>query len=391
MRLLPFDHAVRNLGRTPGRTLCAGLGSAVVLALLLGAVGFSRGMNRSLVGSGGIGNVLMLGAGSEESVERSEIPIRAAGVVAASLRGIERVLGEPAVSPEIHAALPVALAEQDAASGLVVVRGTTPMAFAVHPQAALAEGRPAERGRDEAIVGRRVADLVGVESIEVGDRLRIDEIEVEVVGVFDAPGTVMDAEIWMPLADLGVLVQRDSLSCIVLAAADGDPDGRTFAAAQAFAATRLDLELVAMPETDYYARLAAFFTPLRAMIGLAAGLVAVGAALGGLATLHAVFASRIREFATLQVLGWSRGAIVVSMLQEALLLNAAAMLLAAAFAYAVLDGLSIRFSMGLFGISIDGPTMAVAAGGSILLAILGIAMPAVRCLRPPLPEALRDA
>jgi hypothetical protein len=47
--------------------------------------------------------------------------------------------------------------------------------------------------------------------------------------------------------------------------------------------------------------------------------------------------------------------------------------------------------MGLFGISIDGPTMAVAAGASILLAILGIAMPAARCLRPPLPEALRDA
>jgi putative ABC transport system permease protein len=388
MRLLPFDHAVRNLGRTPSRTLSAGLGSAVVLGLLLGAVGFSRGMNRSLAASGGAGNILMLGAGSEESVERSEIPIRAAGVVAASLRGLESVLGDPAVSPEIHAALPVA-AEGTAA--LTVLRGVTPMAFAVHPQAAIVEGRSPEAGRDEVMVGRRVADLVGLETITVGERLRIDEIEVEVVGVFEAPGTVMDAEIWMPLADLGVLVQRDSLSCIVLAAANGDPEGRTFAAAEAFAATRLDLELVAMPEAAYYARLAAFFTPLRAMIGLAAGLVAVGAALGGLATLHAVFASRIREFATLQVLGWSRGAIVVSMLQEALLLNAAAMLLAALFAYAVLDGLSIRFSMGLFGIDIDGPTMATGVAASILLAILGIALPALRCLLPPVPEALRDA
>lgn len=411
MRLLPFDHAVRNLGRTPGRTLCAALGSTVTLVLLLGAVGFSRGIDRSLAGSGGDGNILLLGAGSEESVERSEIPIRAAGVVAASLRGIAQVLGEPAVSPEIHAALPVVAIggepggelggefggdalnapSPQAESSLVVVRGTMPTAFAVHRQIALERGRLPERGRDEVIVGRRVADLLGVDAIEPGARLRIDRIEVDVVGLFDAPGTVMDAEIWMPLADLGVLAQRDSLSCIVLATADGDPEGRTFAAAEAFSATRLDLELVAMTEQDYYARLAAFFTPLRAMIGLAAGLVAVGAALGGLATLHAVFAARIREFATLQVLGWSRGAIVVSMLQEALLLNAAAMLLATAFAFAVLDGLSIRFSMGLFGIVVDGPTLAVGVAASILLAALGIALPAFRCLRPAVPAALRDA
>jgi putative ABC transport system permease protein len=67
------------------------------------------------------------------------------------------------------------------------------------------------------------------------------------------------------------------------------------------------------------------------------------------------------------------------------------MLLAALFAYAVLDGLSIRFSMGLFGIDIDGPTMATGVAASILLAILGIALPALRCLLPPVPEALRDA
>lgn len=391
MRLLPLDHAVRNLGRSPGRTVFAGLGSAVVLALLIGAVGFSRGMDRAIRNSGTPGNILLLGAGSEESVERSEIPVRAAGIVGASLRGLQQVLAEPAVSPEIHAALPVADLESGASAPLVVVRGIDPMAFAVHPQAAISSGRFAEAGRDEVMVGNRVADLVGTDSIEVGDRLEIDRIEVEVVGILDAPGTVMDAEVWMPRSDLGVLVQRDSLSCIVIAAEGDDQDRRVFAGAQAFAATRLDLELVAMPEEDYYARLSAFFTPLRAMIGLAAALVGIGAALGGLATLHAVFAARIREFATLQVLGWSRGAIVIGMLQEALLLNAAAMLLAAGFAYAVLDGLSIRFSMGLFGIVVDGPTLAAGAAASILLAVLGIALPAIRCLLPPVPQALRDA
>ena len=82
MRTLPFEYAARNLARTPVRTMLALLGSTIVLSLLLGVVGFVRGMSASLAGSGD-DNILFIGAGSEESVERSEIPSRAPGIVAA--------------------------------------------------------------------------------------------------------------------------------------------------------------------------------------------------------------------------------------------------------------------------------------------------------------------
>ena len=79
------------------------------------------------------------------------------------------------------------------------------------------------------------------------------------------------------------------------------------------------------------------------------------------------------------------------MLEEALVLNAAALLLAAAIAFMLLDGLSIRFSMGLFGISIDDVSILVAIAAAIAISLAGIALPAWRCLLAPLPEALRDS
>ncbi|MEY3023968.1 MAG: hypothetical protein RJA16_794 [Planctomycetota bacterium] len=392
MRSLPLEYAARNLARTPLRTLLAFVGSTLVLTLLLGVVGFVRGMSASLRGSGD-DNILFIGAGSEESIERSEIPARAAGIVGASLGGLRTVLGQPSVSPEVHAALPVRIAEREDATDppLVVVRGVTPMAFGVHPRVVLVEGRLAETGRDEVIAGRLAASMLGVERIVPGERLVIGEREVVVSGVFEAPGSVMAAELWMPLTDLQVLAQRDSVSCLV-AGLPSDPATHAplLAAAEAFSATRLDLELVAMPERDYYARLEAFFGPLRAMIAAGGTLVGLGALLGGLSTLHAAFASRIREFATLQVLGFRRGVILRSMFEEALLLNAAALLAASAIALLLLDGLAIRFSMGLFGISIDDVAILAGVGAAIAIAFLGIALPAWRCLLAPIPEALRD-
>ena len=73
MRRLPVDYAVRNLGRSPVRLALSLLGSTLVVLLAIAAAAFVRGMGRSLVVTGGQRNVILLGAGSEESVERSEI------------------------------------------------------------------------------------------------------------------------------------------------------------------------------------------------------------------------------------------------------------------------------------------------------------------------------
>ena len=64
MRLLPFDYAIRNLGRSPLRLAMSVAGNLLVVVLVIAAAGFVRGLERSLVGSGSTKNIMLLGAGS---------------------------------------------------------------------------------------------------------------------------------------------------------------------------------------------------------------------------------------------------------------------------------------------------------------------------------------
>jgi putative ABC transport system permease protein len=100
--MLPFAYAVRNLFRSKTRLLQTIGGSAVVVLLVMAAVAINHGMKRVLSASGSARNVILLGAGSEESIQRSEVPERAAGIAEAGVPGISESLGVRAVSSEIH-------------------------------------------------------------------------------------------------------------------------------------------------------------------------------------------------------------------------------------------------------------------------------------------------
>jgi len=386
MRLLPFDYATRNLGRSPPRLLLAVAGSALVVVLVIAAAGFVRGMRASLSLPGAERNAILLGAGSEESIERSEISMRVADI-AAAMDGVRVRLGVPYVSPEVHLALSVRIAPGDPET-LTLVRGVRPVAQLVHPQVEIVEGRPPEPGRDEVMIGSLVPRKLGVanEHLPLGGTLSIDGRPWTISGRFRAPRTTMDAEIWMPLVDLQVIARRDNLSCVVVTL---DPARGDFADVETLAATRLDLELAAMPETAYYGALARFYAPIRAMVLATAALIALGGILGGLNTMVAAFAARVREVGTLQVLGFPRRAIVLSLAQESVIIAATGALVAGFAAKLFLDGLAVNFSLGAFGLVVDAPVLALGLAAGVLLGLVGVLPPALRCLRLPVAQALK--
>jgi putative ABC transport system permease protein len=381
--MLPFSYAARNLFRSKARLLQTIGGSALVVLLVMTAVAINAGMARVLSASGSKNNVILLGAGSEESVQRSEVPASTAEIASASVPGISESLGMRAVSPEIHYMNHLDLTGGHRAQALV--RGVSPEALRAHPEVRLIEGGFPKAG--QLMFGRLAWRKLGIgeHDLRVGSTVAMNGQTLEVSGFFAAPGTVMESEVWAVLGDLRVLAQRETISCVVLRF--DDPEDA--AEADLFAKQRLDLELAAIPENAYYGKLRAFFGPLRAMVWITAGLIAAGALFGGVNTLYAAFASRVREIGTLQAIGFGRGTILLSLVQESTLACLAGTLVASMAALLVLDGRIIPFSIGAFVMEVSPLVAITGVTTGLLLGLLGSLPAAWRCLKPSLPTALR--
>jgi ABC-type antimicrobial peptide transport system permease subunit len=381
-KLLPFSYATRNLLRDPSRFIQKVGGSALVVFLIFAAGSFNHGMEAVLSSSGSQRNIILLGAGSEESVERSQIDVQSETLAAAGISGIVKRLEQPAISGEVHFMGSLALPEKEAQQGFI--RGITPSAFEVHNKVRLVEG--SFPGSGEVIIGRLAHYVLGEEKLKLGQQLVFEDQTFNIVGIFEAPGTVMESEVWMDRSDLMSLTQRDSLSCVI-ARLESEED---FKSADLFAKQRLDLELSAIRESDYYAKVSAFFGPIRAMTWLTAGLIAAGAVFGGFNMLYAAFASRIRELATLQAIGFTRTAVFISLVQESLLATLTGTLCAAFAAVWILEGQTIYFSIGTFSLQMSAGVVLTGLLTGLLLGILGSIPPAIRCLGASLPSSLRS-
>jgi ABC-type antimicrobial peptide transport system permease subunit len=189
---------------------------------------------------------------------------------------------------------------------------------------------------------------------------------------------------WTSLTDLQVTSQRDTLSCVIVALDEAKPSDLDM-----FAASRIDLELVAISEDEYFSALASFYKPIEIMVVMTCIMIAVGGMLGGFNSTYAAFASRVREVGALQVLGYQRGAIALSLVQESILTASIGAIIACLIAMFALDGFTVRFSMGTFTLSMTAGIIALGVGSGLLLGVIGAIAPALRCLRLPIPEALR--
>ena len=383
-RLLPWEYGIRNLFRRPSRTLLTLMGLTLVVLLVLVVVGFIRGLERSLSVSGDPRVVLIHAPGGSENVENSTVAGRTGPVLAASVEAVQRRYGQAYVSPEIYLGTRVLTAGSDLpAMGLV--RGVTPSAHLVRRQLQVTDGR--WPGQGEIMAGRLAAAKIGCRDADlaVGQKITIEGREWTVSGRFAAVGSALESELWCPLAELQTAMKRQDYSLVAITLSPGT----TFEDVDEFCKERLDLEIQATAETSYYANLQKHYGPVRTMAWLVVGLVAAAGVFAGMNAMYGSVVGRVKELATLQTLGFTRRAITLSLIQEAVLLAAAAALLACGLSLLLLDGTAVRFTMGAFALRIDGPALLLGCGTGVALGVIGALPPAYQAMRLPIVDALK--
>jgi ABC-type lipoprotein release transport system permease subunit len=385
IRLLPWEYAIRNLFRRPLRTALTFAGLTTVVLLVFVVVGFIRGLETSLAVSGNSRTAILFSLGMGENLEYSSIPMSASELVAASVAGIEERFGQKYVSPELYLGTEVATSD-DRPAAMGLVRGVTPSALLVRRQVELEDGH--WPGPGEVLVGRLAPTKLGANSGELspGSTIRFEGREWRVSGTFSAKGAAFESEIWCRLDELQQAMKRQDLSLVALTLAPGTD----FAEIELFCLERLDLELQAMHEAEYYATLQKDYGPIRWLAWLVVLLVSGAGIFAGLNTMYGSVVGRIRELATLQTIGFPRRAVLISLVQEGLILAAAASLLATLVAIVFINEAAVRFTMGAFSLRIDEMAVLIGCGVGIVLGVFGAIPPTIRALRMSLVDGLKS-
>ncbi len=383
IKLLPWEYGIRNLFRRPLRSGLTLAGLTIVIVLVLVVVGFIRGLENSLRVSGDPHVALVFAMGMGENLEYSAIPVAAADEVAA-LDIVQQRYREKYASQELYLGTQVKL-DNDQTARLGLVRGVTRAARLVRQQVELTDGKwPAT---DEILVGRLAATKLGAEDsqLAIGQLVWLEGHQWRVSGHFSAAGSVFESELWCPLLDLQTAMQRHDLSLVALRL--NSPSDFKFL--DLFCQERNTLEIRAIQEPQYYQSLNRDYRPVRILAWVVVLLVSGAGVFAGLNTMYAAVLGRVRELATLQTLGFMRTAIVISLVQEGLLIAMTSSLFASLIALLALRGWAIKFTMGAFQLGIDPTCILIGCATGCLLGLVGSLPPAIRVMRSSIATSLR--
>ena len=389
MTTIPFSYIARNLYARKLTTVLTAAGMALVVFVFTTVLMLSAGLRETLVATGQPDNVLVIRRGSQTEIQSGIDRASAAIVetlpqVAAGGNGVKLLSKEPVVLITLPR-------RETGAPSNVVIRGVTPEGLVLRPQAQIVEGRMFRPGTSEIIAGRAIAS--GFRGASLGQTLRFAQRDWTVVGVFDAGRTGFNSEIWGDAEQMLQSFRRIGFSALLFKLAD--PASFDAVKKEIEGDQRLTLEV--KRETQFYADQSEVMAKFISYLGTTISVIfSIGAIIGAMITMYASVASRTAEIGTLRALGFSRAAILVAFLGEALLLGLVgglAGLFAASFMQMVPISTSNfqTFSEIAFSFTLTPEIVAASLAFALLMGFVGGFLPAARAARLKIVDALRAA
>jgi putative ABC transport system permease protein len=365
-----------------GASLVIVIGMACAVGALVSVLSLSTGFVRAATGAGRADRAVILSQGalleSGSSLSRTEV----AAVVDAP--GVRRSPdGRPLVSADILAT--VMLSKKiDGFNGFVSVRGVGPEFFDLHPEIQVTHGRKFQPGKYEVLVGESAE--AAFNGLAEGNIVDLPQGRWIVTGTFKSVDGAGESQMLTDAPTLMSAMRATAYKSMTLQLNSLQSLANFKNALTSNPALSVDV----VRETEYQARQARLLNNVLLLVGyVVGGIMGLGAMFGALNTMYSAVSSRRTEIATLRAIGFSGGAVVVSVLTESLLLAIAGASIGAALAWVafsnnlqVLGGTVIHLAV----------TPGLAIGGiafACLLGFIGGFFPAIRAARLSIADALR--
>jgi putative ABC transport system permease protein len=365
------------------------IGIAGVVAVFVGVLSIAVGFKKVMQSSGAPDAAVVLRSGADSEMTsgfgREETRL------IADAAGIARNAKGPLASAELFViiALPKRSTGTDAN---VPLRGVEGAAFDVREQLKIVSGRTFEPGKNEVVVGAGAArEFAG---LDVGTTLKVGRESWPIVGVFTAGGGLAESEVWTDAKVLQDAYQRgDSYQSVYARLASPG----AFQQFKDSLTSNPRLQTKVQRVSDYYTEQSSMLTQLITGLGyLIATLMAVGAVFGALNTMYSAVSARTREIATLRALGFGRGAVVLALMIESLVLALLGGAIGAAAAYVAFNNFTAAtmnwqsFSQVTFAFAVTPALLVQGVVWATLIGLIGGLFPAIRAARLPIAAALRE-
>ena len=380
---------LRTVPQRAGSSLVAVTGVAGVVVVFVAVLSIAEGFRAALTGAGSPDTAIVMRGGSDTELS-SGLPLESTRVIK-DAPGVRRSAEGVVASAELFVVVDVPKRSTGTPAN-VPLRGVEAAAFRVRDEVRIVEGRTFRPGTNEIIVGRSAAAQFA--GIDLGTTQRWGESAWEVVGIFEAGGTIAESEIWCDARVLQPAYRRGDSFQSVYARLESPDAFDTFKDALT---TDPRLDVMVEREEDYYLGQTQTVTAIITGIGaVIAFLMGIGAVFGAINTMYTAVAARTREIATLRALGFSSGPVVISVMAESVALAVVGGLLGGLLAYAGFNGYQTAtinwqtFSQVAFAFRVTPALLVQGIAWAVVMGFFGGLFPAVRAARLPVATALRE-
>lgn len=380
---------LRSVTQRLGSSLVAIVGIAGVVIVFTAVLSIAEGFKAAMSEKGDPLRVLILRSGADTEMTSGLGGDTVRTILDAP--GIRRSAEGPVASPELFVIVGHPL-QRSGTDANVPLRGVSEGVLRVRPEVKIVEGRMFATGTNEIVVGRAASRQFA--GLEVGRTVRWGEGSWQVVGIFDANGSVAESELWCDARVLQPAYRRGNSYQSVLALLES-PDSFQMLKDTLTADPRL--QVTVMRERDYYAGQSQILQMIIRSIGIGiAALMGLGAIFGAVNTMYSAVSSRTREIATLRAIGFGRTPVVISVLIEAVILSLIGGTIGGLLAWLAFDGYQTAtmnwqsFSQVAFAFAVTPALLAQGLLYAMIMGLLGGLFPAIRAARLPVVTALRQ-